>query len=504
MTTELLIAPEHLWPGAEIPFPLPSGGISITFNNFFIKDLPPDTAPEHPNESPNNDFSRPASVSLGWDVVWRFTGEGRWVDIFVRGLTSDVGPAAILYEAVSGSEYVVAPMAENGSPYGGAGIAQIGGNPVAALRVFLKSGIDYGLAIDNAWSQALSDASGYPHGYGGFDNTFYLELSYTPTALPDLRSNAWDVIIPEDGGTYTSPPVLNTTFTSSDEDDPQGAAGAWGTAWWKYERTANTDVTVSFAIVPEELTHYSCTVFRQNTDSTLTALSNGSSPPETFTVPAALLNLNDVLLIQIGTLDYYNDHQPFAQKYQLQVTGARSVVQAPDNPDPTPDPDDPDPWNSNDDPAPDHYVPNQIVPAETDDGSSTLLDLVRAFSTAVHRAVRITGPTTIEMVDPSVPLPPGWANTDAAGMYTTTVRSAAASTQVLSVRAGDVKVDASAQVKANDMRIVLSSWRIPNRLPVYGLPAAPVQRITYTFSPTGFEASVDFHFAAVPIEARRI
>jgi len=35
-------------------------------------------------------------------------------------------------------------------------------------------------------------------------------------------------------------------------------------------------------------------------------------------------------------------------------------------------------------------------------------DLVRAFSTAVHRAVRITGPTTIEMVDPSVPLPPGW------------------------------------------------------------------------------------------------
>lgn len=132
-------------------------------------------------------------------------------------------------------------------------------------------------------------------------------------------------------------------------------------------------------------------------------------------------------------------------------------------------------------------------------GKSTLLELVRTFSAAVNQAVRIVGPLTIEMVDPNLPLPDGWSDDDAGDLYVSATRSVNANTKVLSVRSGNVSLTASAQWKADDVRLLRSTWRLPDRLPVYGLPAAPVQRISYTFGPNGYSASLDFHYHDVPL-----
>lgn len=132
-------------------------------------------------------------------------------------------------------------------------------------------------------------------------------------------------------------------------------------------------------------------------------------------------------------------------------------------------------------------------------GKSTLLELVRAFSAAVNQAVRIVGPLTIEMVDPNTPLPAGWSDDDADDLYVSATRSVNANTKVLSVRSGNVSLTAGAQWKSDDVRLLRSTWRLPDRLPVYGLPAAPVQRISYTFGPNGYSASLDFQYHDVPL-----
>jgi hypothetical protein len=139
-----------------------------------------------------------------------------------------------------------------------------------------------------------------------------------------------------------------------------------------------------------------------------------------------------------------------------------------------------------------------------DSGTSTLFDLVKAFSVAVQRAVRITGPTTIEMINPNAPLPTGWTENDATAIYAATTRNATAQQAgLLSLRFADVALAGNATLVSNDVRLLRSGWRIPDRLPVYGLSPAAVQRVTYTFTPTGCTASVDYHFADVPLAARR-
>lgn len=153
-------------------------------------------------------------------------------------------------------------------------------------------------------------------------------------------------------------------------------------------------------------------------------------------------------------------------------------------------------------PYPDDFDPGATLPGAGPE-CATLLDLIRTFSGAVKRSVRLTGPTSIEMVDPNAPLPAGWHSTDAPTLYSSTSRKLTAGADVLSLLAGDLVMEASATLISDDVRLVTSDWQIPGRLPMYGSHPAPVKRVSYEFTPTSFRASVEFHVPAVPLELRR-
>lgn len=182
----------------------------------------------------------------------------------------------------------------------------------------------------------------------------------------------------------------------------------------------------------------------------------------------------------------------------------------PNNPDPIPPPPpDPTPPLGSSTPYPDPFKPGATVPPSTpgtsgDTGSATILDLIRQFSAQVRRPVRLTGPNSIQMVNVNAPLPSGWSQTDAASLYSSSQWSGAASQKVLTLRAGDLTINASGRMVTDDVRLVASTWRLPDPLPVYGLGrAAPVQRVQLTFSPTHFQAEVEFALPAAPAITRR-
>lgn len=158
------------------------------------------------------------------------------------------------------------------------------------------------------------------------------------------------------------------------------------------------------------------------------------------------------------------------------------------------------------DPAPtvaDPFNPNAVAPAKPGTGCATLLDLIREFSGQVRRAVRITGPASIGMVDPNEPLPAGFTAADGTGMYSQASQQLTADDVSLSALKGRLTLSMGASVVVNDMRVVDSGWRIPDRLPVYGLDPAAVQRVSYTFTPREFRGTVEFRAATVPLSVRR-
>lgn len=338
-------AAEHYWPGAALTLPLPDGGLALTFNNRFIKDLPIGPTDVDVIFQEHGGEHRPSGApTAGWDILFHLVGEGKWVDFWCLGLGVQ-GPAVILFErAADGSAWFTAPMPDNGGYEGGGGLAQISAIPgqattdpayraAVALRVFLKAGTQYVLQIgSSSISTAAADAAaalGYTHGAGGFDQDFYLEMSYTPLVLPDFKTNAYEVIVPHDGATYTSPDVLNTTFTTSAED-PQGVGHVWVSSWWHYKTAVDAHaMTVAFAVLPQYSVWFGCVVWLRQSDGTMVLLGqNADSPPNTFTIPT--IGANTDVYIQIFGTDFYNQHQAYAQKYQLQVTAAKSIIQTPD------------------------------------------------------------------------------------------------------------------------------------------------------------------------------
>lgn len=154
--------------------------------------------------------------------------------------------------------------------------------------------------------------------------------------------------------------------------------------------------------------------------------------------------------------------------------------------------------------VPDNFTPDATVPAEpTPPECRTLLSLVQEFSALVKRAVRITGPNSIEMVDPNAPLPAGWYIEDAAEMFTTTEHAIQAGAEGVSYAYEDLEMTASATLIRDDVRLLASTWRIPDRVPAYELQAGPVKRITHTFTPKDYTASIEYHVPTVPLTARR-
>jgi hypothetical protein len=478
--------PEHYWPGESIDV-LP---FIVSYSSDFVTALPDggDSEPLHH-----------VSPTYGGNiVVYSIVGEGRDVAFYATGTYQGVTLALVNLDKAPGAYgYYEAVSLGVGSP--------APPDPdyftcTAALKFFLVSGQTYYLLVGSG---------GIANDGRGFGQDIVLEVDYASTQSNDLRDDAFDVIIAADGQTYKSPTVFNYGFTHSLAAIDDQSLIRLGTAWWKYEPLSDTTLHATAFTTPENFQDVGVSVYRAGTDGVLTLLSSlNGNPAET----TASVQAHDLIYIQIGLVGQPGGSQYPAvpsngvvgfQQYQLWLTGAKSVVQAPTN-DPnkyTPPP--PDVWTDPGILPTDPFDPGVIQPT-LDTGEDTLLNLVRIFSSRVKRAVRITGPTTIEMVDPAVPLPPGWTAADGNSLYHAASTANTATDVVLATNAGAVTVTGAADLVADDVRLVRSRWRIPDRLPVYGgLPPAPVQHVTLTFTPQGFRASVDFQFPAVPIAARR-
>lgn len=148
-------------------------------------------------------------------------------------------------------------------------------------------------------------------------------------------------------------------------------------------------------------------------------------------------------------------------------------------------------------------TPGAITRTPKQPGQATILALVREFSSSprpvsqrppsggVGRAIRITGPTTISMVDPAATN--SLQSTSADALYSAATSARAASTKALAVLHGTVTTTASATLKANAADILLSGWRIPDKLPVRGIGLRPVKTVQMTFTPKTFTCDVTFH-----------
>lgn len=135
--------------------------------------------------------------------------------------------------------------------------------------------------------------------------------------------------------------------------------------------------------------------------------------------------------------------------------------------------------------------PATSLPGPSGAGFATVLALVREFSAQVKRAVRITGPTSIEMVDPAAIN--DLLSVDADVIYSSATTQTAADAKALAVLGGPTTTAASAVIVSDDVALLLSGWRIPDRLPVRGMDAAPVKAVRMDFTPDRFTASVEFH-----------
>lgn len=142
-----------------------------------------------------------------------------------------------------------------------------------------------------------------------------------------------------------------------------------------------------------------------------------------------------------------------------------------------------------------------IVPAR-EQACTSLLDLIREFSGAVRAAVRIVDGSTIEMVDPDEPLPDGMYSGQGDHYYSRYTQTVKANTPTLYLSSGYMDLTVSADVVVNDAGIIVGGFRIPARLPVPNLDPAPVSRISYTFTPVEFRASVEMAYPDTPLIVR--
>jgi len=484
----------HYWPGESITVPqdfewdsteydtLPTVNGEVGYDN---------NAPGHPGSA------LPGTPTVGGNVaVFQIVGSG--ADVQFYAATGSLGLVMQLMDF--DLTYTTSPYGANGW-WKNAQAAPTSGTPTsAAIKAFLVSGKTYYLRVASYGTSGTSGTAGTADYVSGYGQVFLLRVSF-PLPSNDLRNDAADVIIAANGNTFKSPAVLNTgyTYAVNATDDPSGSPFQWS-AWWRYRSVEATTFTAQHFIGPEGFPNGGLAAYRMSSTGAMSIIEATTVNGGTVTGHADAAE-TIYFVIGLASLPGATDA---AQTYELWVTGGKSIVQAPSgaNPNTYVPPVTNPPWTDPSALPTDPFDPSATQP-ELDSGEDTLLNLVRAFSTAVKRAVRITGPTTIEMVDPAVPLPAGWSASDAQNLYHSASTATSATDVVLSTSAGDVTVTGSAELVADDVRLVRSSWRIPDRLPFYGLPPAAVQRVTYTFSPQGFRASVDFHFPAVPFAARR-
>lgn len=167
------------------------------------------------------------------------------------------------------------------------------------------------------------------------------------------------------------------------------------------------------------------------------------------------------------------------------ATSAVATLTIGDLADPSYDPGSLDNWH-------DAPIPTTDAGADTSSGTATVLELVRQFSAETRQCVRIVDDHTIEIVNLGDPVPLGMSSSDAPDMYHSVTRTAQAGDKTLSLEEENLVLSATATIQDNDVRILMSDWKLPNALPVYGLSHAAVSRITHNFAPDGYTATADF------------
>jgi hypothetical protein len=132
-------------------------------------------------------------------------------------------------------------------------------------------------------------------------------------------------------------------------------------------------------------------------------------------------------------------------------------------------------------------------------GSSTMLELIRAFSVAIGKPVRMTSDTAVSVVTDPLTLPSGYSDADAAGMYASATHTASAGARVLSIDPGDETFSASAVLVTDDIQLLLSDWQLPQALPVPFADSALTSRWSVTLTPKHATGTLDFVTATANI-----
>jgi hypothetical protein len=166
-----------------------------------------------------------------------------------------------------------------------------------------------------------------------------------------------------------------------------------------------------------------------------------------------------------------------------------------------------DPWPTGDDPitwpVDDVQLPDAVAPA-SNGGSSTLLDLIRQFSSATRTPYRLVSanPPTIKRVDINTPSPFGY--TEGLDLFTSVLTVSSAGQKTLALLSGELSQTGDQNGLDDDMRIVKSNWAGPPcQLPVAGeARPAPVIRRTWTFTPQGFKHEYSYAYPT-PLQSVR-
>lgn len=317
----------------------------------------------------------------------------------------------------------------------------------------------------------------------------------------DLRANAALVSITTEGATFTSTPVLNTYATNDNDDgsDDPVAEGLYRTLWWKYIPRTSGTYSVELVVTPDSP---DCVLEEWQIDSsghlfpTNTVVSN--QPIKQFTDEVHYgIEPSSTRLYVIGTLTESTE----GLSYVLKINGPVTVTPVDDDPNP--------PFN----PPPDQYDPNapQDPPKDNTVQTSSLLELIRAFSAKIKRAVRIVdaGIVPAHGSTPSRPwatislCDPGATNKlqtkSGASLYAAAMDEQKMGTiKTLSVNKDIVTKSASSTLLKNDASILVSGWRIPDALPLPGVNNSPtglqpVKTVRMSFTPDEFSCDIEFH-----------
>lgn len=284
----------HFYPGDTIPMPLPYNGYHLSWTTVGRTDL--ETA--DPARYQFNGY-----FGLG-TVGFTLVGEGKPVDIraYAQGA---YGVALAIYKLTAPNHW------ERVSTSSG------GGDTAAALRYAFNSGETYYFEVGSSGGDAG----------GNYTQPFTMDLTYAPTTSNDIRANAYDVVIPADGATFTSDPTSFQGY-SSNYDGVDDIGPIFGgdrmeyTMWWKYVPTSNCDATFTFTVAPASATWFGIQVYEEDESHQFTRRHRLDSPGS-FVGYGLIAGRN--YWIQIGDRD--TTRQPYSQLMTLQVTGAKSQAQ---------------------------------------------------------------------------------------------------------------------------------------------------------------------------------